>query len=53
MEALIAEHEKLAKSGNLSKSVQDVQNIIDLLSNARDVIASSNFKLRSPVTQDD
>ena len=44
MDALIAEHEKLAKSGNLGKSVDDVQQIIDLLSNARSVIASSKLE---------
>ncbi|KAL8685666.1 MAG: hypothetical protein Q9218_007621 [Villophora microphyllina] len=41
MEALIAEHEKLSKSGTLSKSLDDIQKTIDLLINARETIAAS------------
>ena len=41
MEALILEQEKLAKGGNLEKSLEDVQKTIDLLVNARDAISSS------------
>jgi hypothetical protein len=43
MEALLAEHEKLAKKGNLSKSIDDVQKTIDLLISARDAVAASRF----------
>ena len=39
MEALLEEHEKLARKGNLSKSVDDVQKTIDLLVQARESIA--------------
>lgn len=46
MDSLISEHEKLASAGNLGKSVEDVQKIIDLLTNARDVISSSMIPLR-------
>lgn len=45
MEALIAEHEKLVKGPTLGKAVDDVQKIIDLLTNAKDVIAQSKQKL--------
>lgn len=41
MEALILEQEKLAKSGNLSKSLDGVQKTIDLLVKAREAIAAS------------
>ena len=41
MEALLEEHEKLVKKGNLSKSVEDVQKTIDLLVQARESIAAS------------
>lgn len=41
MEALLEEHEKLVKKGNLSKSVEDVQKTIDLLVQAREAIAAS------------
>lgn len=43
MESILAEHEKLVKKGNLSKSVDDVQKTIDLLIKARDSIAASTF----------
>ena len=43
MEALLEEHEKLSRKGNLSKSVEDVQKTIDLLVRARDSIAASTF----------
>ena len=39
MEALLEEHEKLARKSNLSKSVDDVQKTIDLLAQARESIA--------------
>ena len=43
MEALLEEHEKLSRKGNLSKSVEDVQKTIDLLTKARDSIVASTF----------
>ena len=43
MEALLEEHEKLSRKGNLSKSVEDVQKTIDLLVRARDSIAASTL----------
>ena len=43
MEALLEEHEKLSRKGNLSKSLGDVQKTIDLLVKARDSIAASVF----------
>ena len=43
MEALLEEHEKLCRKGNLSKSVEDVQKTIDLLVKARDSIAASTY----------
>ena len=42
MEALIAEHELLAKSGTLRKSVGDVQKTIDILVKARERIAAGD-----------
>jgi len=45
MEALLAEHEKLAKNRNLSRSIDDVQKTIDLLVSARDALAASKFAL--------
>lgn len=41
MEALLEEHEKLGKRGNLSKSLGDVQKTIDLLVKARESIVNS------------
>lgn len=41
MEALFQEQEKLAKTGNLEKCLQDVQKTIDLLVNAREAISRS------------
>ena len=43
MEALLEEHEKLLRKGNLAKSLEDVQKTIDLLVKARDSIAASTF----------
>lgn len=45
MEALLEEHEKLSRKGNLSKSVEDVQKTIDLLTKARDSIVASTFHI--------
>lgn len=41
MEALILEQKKLAKGGDLGKSLEDVQKTIDLLVNAREAITAS------------
>lgn len=41
MEALSEEHEKLQAKHNLSRSVEDAQKTIDLLTKARDTIAAS------------
>ncbi|KAL8932102.1 MAG: hypothetical protein Q9216_006961 [Gyalolechia sp. 2 TL-2023] len=56
MESLLAEHERLSKSGTFSKSLDDIQKTIDLLVNARETIAadpeatSLNLaKLQNPV----
>ncbi|KAL9027371.1 MAG: hypothetical protein Q9196_004087 [Gyalolechia fulgens] len=56
MESLLAEHERLSKSGTFSKSLDDIQKTIDLLVNVRDTIAadpeatSLNLaKLQTPV----
>ena len=43
MEALILEQEKLAKGGNLEKSLEDVQKTIDLLVNTRETISTSTW----------
>ncbi|CAF9911075.1 MAG: L-arabinitol 4-dehydrogenase [Alectoria fallacina] len=58
MEALLEEHEKLCRKGNLSKSVEDVQKTIDLLVRARESIAANQnsasvtlAKLQNPVKQ--
>ena len=52
------EHEKLERSGNLQKTINDVQRTIDLLVNARNVISSderiaqkSLEKLQKPIQQ--
>ena len=41
METLFEEHRKLSTTGNLSKSLEDVQKTIDLLTKARDTIVAS------------
>ena len=41
MEALLEEHERLVETANLSNSLHDVQNAIDILCKARDVITAS------------
>ena len=46
MESLLAEHAKFCKRGSLSKSLDDVQKTIDLLTQARDSIASSESPLQ-------
>ena len=43
MDALYETHEKIAKNGNLSKSLQDVQKTLDMLVKARDSIAASKY----------
>ena len=52
MEALLEEHEKLSRKGNLSKSLEDVQKTIDLLVKARDSIAASIFPSLARVSLD-
>lgn len=47
MEALLEEHEKLSRNGSLSKSVEDVQKTIDLLTKARDSIVAGTSKCLS------
>ncbi|KAL9109150.1 MAG: hypothetical protein Q9187_008199 [Circinaria calcarea] len=58
MDSLVQDLEKLSRKSNLTKSLQDVQIIIDLLSSARDSIASNSAsatvtlaKLQNPVRQ--
>lgn len=48
MEALLAEHERLSKSGTLRKSLDDVQKTIDLLVKARERIAAGEHLPASP-----
>lgn len=43
MDTLYETHEKLAKNGNLSKSLQDVQKTLDMLVKARSSIAASKY----------
>ncbi|KAL8637581.1 MAG: hypothetical protein Q9228_005157 [Teloschistes exilis] len=56
MEALIAEHQKLSKSGTLSETLDDIQRIIDILVRARETAAATPedtsvilTKLQNPV----
>ncbi|KAI9842765.1 MAG: hypothetical protein M1837_006948 [Sclerophora amabilis] len=58
MDALLHEHERLSERSNLSKSVDDVQKTIDLLTKARETVASEPgsasvvlAKLQNPVKQ--
>ncbi|KAI9882343.1 MAG: ASTRA complex subunit [Watsoniomyces obsoletus] len=58
MDALLQEHEKLASKSNLSKTIEDVQKTIDLLSTAREYIAANESsasitlaKLQNPAKQ--
>ncbi|KAI4242286.1 MAG: hypothetical protein LQ352_007270, partial [Teloschistes flavicans] len=51
MEALIAEHEKLSKSGTLSESLDDIQRIIDILVRAREAAAASPEDTSSILTK--
>ena len=41
MESLLEEHERLVDSANLSDSLLDVQNTIDILTQARDAMQAS------------
>lgn len=41
MEGLLAEHERLTKSGTFAKSLDDIQKTIDLLVKAREAIEAS------------
>lgn len=38
MEQILKEHEKLEKKGNLKKSIEDVQKIVDQLQTARKTV---------------
>ncbi|KAL9009848.1 MAG: hypothetical protein Q9173_005151 [Seirophora scorigena] len=56
MEALLAEHERLSKSGTFTKTLDDIQKTIDLLVKARETIAANTetaslnlAKLQTPV----
>lgn len=45
MDALLAEHERLSKSGTFTKTLDDIQKTIDLLVKARETIAASEEPL--------
>ncbi len=45
MESLLEEHERLVESANLSNSIQDVQNTIDILAEARDALRASKHTI--------
>lgn len=47
MEGLLAEHERLSKSGTFTKSIDDIQKTIDLLVKARETIAASEMHFLS------
>ncbi|KAI4088274.1 MAG: hypothetical protein LQ344_006188 [Seirophora lacunosa] len=56
MDALLAEHERLSKSGTFTKTLEDIQKTIDLLVKARETIAANTetaslnlAKLQTPV----
>ncbi|KAL8958601.1 MAG: hypothetical protein Q9193_004375 [Seirophora villosa] len=56
MDALLAEHERLSKSGTFTKTLDDIQKTIDLLVKARETIAANTetaslnlAKLQTPV----
>ncbi|KAI5359452.1 putative Zinc finger, RING/FYVE/PHD-type, CRA domain, CTLH/CRA to LisH motif domain, Fyv10 family [Septoria linicola] len=58
MEGILAAHEQQEKKGNLSKAIDDVQKLIDLLQNTRDAVAENPdkavlhlAKLSNPVKQ--
>ncbi|MCJ1360409.1 MAG: hypothetical protein MMC33_010414 [Icmadophila ericetorum] len=58
MESLLKEYEALSSKGNLAKSTEDVQRVMDLLSEARNNIASNPSgasitlaKLQNPIRQ--
>lgn len=44
MEPLFQELEKITTRGNLSKSLEDVQKTIDLLSKARESVLASRYR---------
>lgn len=44
MEPLFQELEKITTRGNLSKSLEDVQKTIDLLSKARETVVASRYR---------
>jgi len=49
MDALLAEHAGLESKGNLKKSIDDVQKIIDLLETARETVAASRPSFPYPI----
>lgn len=49
MDSLLAEHERLSKSGTFSKSLDDIQKTIDLLVNARETIAAGKEPSVAPI----
>lgn len=58
MEGILAAHEQQEKKGNLSKAIDDVQKLIDLLQQTRDAVAENPdmsalhlAKLQNPVKQ--
>ncbi|KAI4146445.1 MAG: hypothetical protein LQ341_002077 [Variospora aurantia] len=51
MEGLLAEHERLSKSGTFTKSLDDIQKTIDLLVKARETIAASEMPFLSSIFQ--
>lgn len=44
MEPLFQDLEKITSRGNLSKSLEDVQKTIDLLSKARETVVASRYR---------
>ena len=52
MDSLKIEHEKLEKRGNLSKSINDVQKTIDLLTKAREAVAAGRLERIALVVAD-
>lgn len=47
MEALLAEHERLCKSGTFSKTLDDIQKTVDILVTARETVAAGEELLAS------
>lgn len=51
MDALLLEHAKLERTGNLSKTITDVQRTIDLLTAARDSLPNDDSAARQSVSK--